>query len=1586
MDRELILNAKQLNKRRQRKKLWQRAVSILGCIVVFCTTYALILPAITQEREAFCGLEEHTHGENCYSQVTQKHLTCTPESLGLHVHSPDCYNAGGLLSCGQADFVVHTHNEACYDSTGTLVCLLPEREAHIHSEECYILQGGHSHGEECYKVTRGSLVCRETEDPGHTHGQSCYTAGEKLLCTQEENHLHGEACYAPGALQCIWKENHVHGEGCTGNVLKCTLPQDESHTHDAACYETQIICENPENHTHGADCYEKLTVCTIPEGHTHGASCYEQVLQCQTPETPGHTHGDECYEQLRELICTLEEAPGQKLLACTQPEAQVHVHGDACFQTVEAPLTCTVEAGEDHTHGAMCYGTWELVCTMKEHTHSLICYSNPEADVETAEDWEKTLADIKLTGRWAEDVLAIAESQLGYKESTSNYIVEEGEVLKGYTRYGAWYGIPYGDWCAMYASFCLQYAGVEGIPAEASVSRWIALLSEEEYDLYKPAGAYVPQPGDLVFFDWEQDGDPDHVGFVAELLEATQTEPLKIKTIEGNSGNTVRHVTYEMSDPDILGFATLPWQPSAQEQAQIDAVIAQIDAMPSADEIDAQILTLEKAGNDEAADQWYAETVRQVCDAYVAYESLSPQQKEKIINRDILLELEYIWSAVALAMESGYTCGYQPHTHSAEAGCFDESGELMCKYPVHTHDSSCLTEGTWYCGKTAHAHGPGCYDADSALTCVRYVHIHSAACEAEPEDTTHAQGSGLGAYYHMEQPSYYQASSQRVDTHRAYSFVLVDDDAAKDSGWQLEPVDWTAKTDANYLVVYCAEPYTATSQIGGEYRSFVINNSRFTDDAQRRALAGVIAHGYPYITYAQMKAELAEAYAAGELSHDIANCPSCTENEYMVAVQAAIWALIDGSSGYDAFDSTTPIAASEEYINQFPEGYIGHSAGDAQLNVHCLEIRNWLMRPSVPEDLAVVSYDYAVTEDSYGTYALTVNAEFNRPIISGEQAALQLLAGEGATQQQVLETGEVGFTLRLENLTEEELASASVSLLVSGERQQAYFFDSELYQDMIGGLWEEYENDISFRINEETTSFSVTKQWAGGKPEDISSVTVQLYADGNPCGEPVELSDVNNWHYVWTDLIKENVLGSEITYTIQEMQIDGFYATVEAVEETNFVITEKVWVQADGFREGGEYLIVSSDGALGAHLFEDSPGLTWEAAQLSDPENTPEKLIWKVSSLNEESGAVLANSAYPDNPLGLTSADHYVFPEGTQEAVRTDVYYSDNRLYMLDAENNRRYFTALYLSGQYRTAEEADAATEITLYELQHVQSPDAQIHFILTNTMAEEETTTLTVTKSWAGRPDEAYPDQATVSLTQNGRAYGTQVVLSAENDWKYVWENLPVADNEGNPFSYAVAEVSIDSYSTASEVNMDPSGAYFVELVNTWTPVEVQIELQKADSNTGARLSGAEFDVYWVTEGTGEQIPGVNGLNGVLVDSVTVGEAGAMLNLAVGETYYLVEMKAPEGYLLLKTPVGITVSRKGTMVSLSLIAGEDWAEAVPDTTAVLTVSNKAGFTLPKTGGPGTLMYTMAGAVMSIASFCLLYRQNKRRKEGNDP
>lgn len=49
------------------QKRHSRLVRILACLVVFCTTYALILPAITKEKTTFCGHAAHTHDESCWT-------------------------------------------------------------------------------------------------------------------------------------------------------------------------------------------------------------------------------------------------------------------------------------------------------------------------------------------------------------------------------------------------------------------------------------------------------------------------------------------------------------------------------------------------------------------------------------------------------------------------------------------------------------------------------------------------------------------------------------------------------------------------------------------------------------------------------------------------------------------------------------------------------------------------------------------------------------------------------------------------------------------------------------------------------------------------------------------------------------------------------------------------------------------------------------------------------------------------------------------------------------------------------------------------------------------------------------------------------------------------------------------------------------------------------------------------------------------------------------------------------------------------------------------------------------------------------
>ena len=223
----------------------------------------------------------------------------------------------------------------------------------------------------------------------------------------------------------------------------------KEHTHSDECYTMELVCgkEAGEGHTHDDSCYteHQNLICGLEEteGHTHTEECYQTFdrLICDLEENEDHAHGEECYEQVTELVCPLEETEG-------------HIHTDACYETVRE-LTCGLEESEGHTHSEKCYEK-KLTCPLEEHEHTLACYSDPKADLETQAEWEETLPkEEELTGVWADDLLKVAESQMDYAESRRNYQVVDEEPM-GYTRYGAYYGMPYEDWCAMFIGFCLH--------------------------------------------------------------------------------------------------------------------------------------------------------------------------------------------------------------------------------------------------------------------------------------------------------------------------------------------------------------------------------------------------------------------------------------------------------------------------------------------------------------------------------------------------------------------------------------------------------------------------------------------------------------------------------------------------------------------------------------------------------------------------------------------------------------------------------------------------------------------------------------------------------------------------------------------------------------------------------------------------------------------------------------------------------------------------------------------------------------------------------------------------------------------------
>ena len=194
---------------------------------------------------------------------------------------------------------------------------------------------------------------------------------------------------------------------------------------------------------------------------------------------------------------------------------------------------------------------------------------DPTADVETIDYMESTVPFSKLTGVWSEDILTVAYSQLGYRESSRNYIINSAGKYKGYTRYGAWFGDTYGDWCAMFVSFCLYYAGVpaETFPRYGGCPQWSEVLKAQK--LWAPADCEDVAPGDIIFFDRNHNNIADHVGIVYDVYQ-DQNGAWWLDTIEGNSSNRVQIVTYPRNYAGFFGFGLLPSQEEPSPEIDLE--------------------------------------------------------------------------------------------------------------------------------------------------------------------------------------------------------------------------------------------------------------------------------------------------------------------------------------------------------------------------------------------------------------------------------------------------------------------------------------------------------------------------------------------------------------------------------------------------------------------------------------------------------------------------------------------------------------------------------------------------------------------------------------------------------------------------------------------------------------------------------------------------------------------------------------------------------------------------------------------------------------------------------------------------------
>jgi hypothetical protein len=181
--------------------------------------------------------------------------------------------------------------------------------------------------------------------------------------------------------------------------------------------------------------------------------------------------------------------------------------------------------------------------------------------------------------------------------STAKAVIAEARKHLGYVEgpkkdnlFGRWYGANNAPWCAMFVSYCMNKAGAGLLIKGAQTAKGYASCGKG-IAYFKKKKAWFPveqaQVGDHAFFDWNHDGDQDHVGIVT----AIDLKKKQIKTIEGNTndsnhsnGGTVQEKWRNFSV--IMGVGRPAW--TANPKPSKTAAAKEVKAKPVTTTVQAQ--------------------------------------------------------------------------------------------------------------------------------------------------------------------------------------------------------------------------------------------------------------------------------------------------------------------------------------------------------------------------------------------------------------------------------------------------------------------------------------------------------------------------------------------------------------------------------------------------------------------------------------------------------------------------------------------------------------------------------------------------------------------------------------------------------------------------------------------------------------------------------------------------------------------------------------------------------------------------------------------------------------------------------------
>lgn len=217
--------------------------------------------------------------------------------------------------------------------------------------------------------------------------------------------------------------------------------------------------------------------------------------------------------------------------------------------------------------------TFTFATAAHRYSTSVFCRTGIEGDSVGREEAEDILKETPTLPDAADLTDTEKAARFAFLQKLADQYDSRGEIKSGdstYTYFSEWYIGNYADhpgwnqytpWCACFLSWAADQkkASIDGDPPRfANVDTGMEGFQKSGKWRSPNDANNKPIPGDYVFFDWDRDSDPDHVGAVL-CVDGNQ-----LYTIEGNSGGRVAVNRYPLSnpsvDPRIMGYGVLNWK------------------------------------------------------------------------------------------------------------------------------------------------------------------------------------------------------------------------------------------------------------------------------------------------------------------------------------------------------------------------------------------------------------------------------------------------------------------------------------------------------------------------------------------------------------------------------------------------------------------------------------------------------------------------------------------------------------------------------------------------------------------------------------------------------------------------------------------------------------------------------------------------------------------------------------------------------------------------------------------------------------------------------------------------------------------